>query len=95
MKGSLAVTSRSLYLSLDDSGALVHATSMEHAVIEIFSIPEEYPDEAAVQIAESVYKAGILETRKRAGTRGGPVRITWAALVEKGISAGVLEQIDG
>jgi hypothetical protein len=68
---------------------------MEHAIVEVLAIPEDYTDEAALQITETVHKAGILEGRARAGTRGGPVRITWAALVEKGIGAGVLEQVDG
>jgi hypothetical protein len=65
---------------------------MEQAIVEVLSIPEEYSDEAALLIAETVHKAGILETRARVGSRGGPVRITWAALVEKGIAAGVLEE---
>lgn len=94
MKGSIAVT-RSLFFTADSSGSLGLAKSMEHAVFEVLAIPDDYPDEAALQIAESVHKAGILETRARTGTRVGPVRITWAALVEKGIAAGVLEQIDG
>jgi hypothetical protein len=86
---------RSLYFTADPSGALALATSMEHAIVEVLAVPDDYPDEAALQITETVHKAGILEVRARAGTRGGPVRITWAALVEKGIAAGVLEQVDG
>ena len=86
---------RSLYFTTDPAGALALATSMEHAIVEVLAVPEDYPDSAALQITESVHKAGILEVRARAGTRGGPVRITWAALIEKGIEAGVLEQVDG
>jgi hypothetical protein len=86
---------RSLYFTADPSGALALATSMEHAIVEVLAVPEDYPDETALQIAETVHKAGILEVRARTGTRGGPVRITWAALVEKGMAAGVLEQVDG
>ena len=86
---------RSLFFTADASGVLALATSMEHAIVEVLAVPEDYPDEAALQITETVHKAGILEVRARAGTRGGPVRITWAALVEKGIAAGVLEQVDG
>ena len=86
---------RSLYFTADPLGTLALATSMEHAIVEVLAIPEDYTDEAALQITETVHKAGILEGRARAGTRGGPVRITWAALVEKGIGAGVLEQVDG
>ena len=85
---------RSLYFTTDPAGSIVLATSMEHAIIEVLAIPEDYADEAAQQITESVHKAGILEVRARAGTRGGPVRITWAALVEKGIAAGILDLID-
>lgn len=86
---------RSLYFTTDPAGALALATTMEHAIVEVLAVPEDYPDSAALQITESVHKAGILEVRARAGTRGGPVRITWAALIEKGIDAGVLEQVDG
>ncbi len=86
---------RSLFFTTDDAGALALATSMEHAIIEVLAIPEDYADDAVQQITESVHKAGILDVRARVGTRGGPVRITWAALIEKGIAAGVLEQIDG
>ena len=86
---------RSLYFTTDPAGALALATTMEHAIVEVLAVPEDYPDLAALQITESVHKAGILEVRARAGTRGGPVRITWAALIEKGIDAGVLEQVDG
>ncbi len=86
---------RSLYFTADPSGVLTLATSMEHAIVEVLAVPDDYPDDAAVQITETVHKAGILDVRARAGTRGGPVRITWAALVEKGIAAGVLEQVDG
>lgn len=84
-----------MYFTADPSGALALATSMEHAIVEVLAVPEDYPDETALQIAETVHKAGILEVRARTGTRGGPVRITWAALVEKGMAAGVLEQVDG
>ena len=86
---------RSLYFTTDAAGALALATSMEHAIVEVLAVPEDYPDEAALQITETVHKAGILDVRARVGTRGGPVRITWAALVEKGIAAGILEQVDG
>ena len=86
---------RSLYFTTDPAGALALATTMEHAIVEVLAVPEDYPDTAALQITESVHKAGILEVRARAGTRGGPVRITWAALIEKGIDAGILEQVDG
>jgi hypothetical protein len=86
---------RSLYFALDSSATLSVATSMESAVVEVLSVPEDYTDEAALQIVDSVHKAGILELRARTGSRGGPTRITWAALIEKGISAGVLEQVDG
>ena len=85
---------RSLYFTTAANGGLGLATSMEHAVLEVLSIPDEYTDSSAQQIAESVLKSGVIESRARAGTRGGPIRITWAALVEKGIAVGVLEQED-
>jgi hypothetical protein len=91
----LSQLTRSLYFTTDPTGALALATTMEHAIVEVLAVPEDYPDAAALQITESVHKAGILEVRARTGTRGGPVRITWAALIEKGIAAGVLEQVDG
>jgi hypothetical protein len=93
VKGSNPVT-RSLYFTTLPDGGLGLATAMEHAVLEVLGVPEDYADATAQQITESVYKAGILETRARVGVRGGPIRITWAALVEKGIAAGVLEQQD-
>ena len=85
---------RSLFFTIDSTGSLGPATAMEHAIIEVLSVPDEYTDEAAAMITESVHRAGIIETRARTGSRGGPVRITWAALIEKGIAAGILEQID-
>ena len=86
---------RSLYFTIEPDGTLGLAKAMEQAAFEVLGIPEEYTDAAAQQITESVHKAGILVARARVGARGGPVRITWAALVEKGIAAGVLEQVDG
>ena len=91
----MSQVTRSLYFTTDPTGALALATSMEHAIVEVLAVPDDYPDSAALQITESVHKAGILEGRARTGTRGGPVRITWGALIEKGIAAGVLEQVDG
>jgi hypothetical protein len=93
MKGSHRVI-RSLYFTSEPDGTLGLASAMEHAVLEVIAVPDDYTDAMAQQIAESVHKAGILETRARAGARGGPIRITWAALVEKGMAAGVLEQED-
>ena len=79
-----------MYFSSEPDGNLGLASSMENAILEVQSVPEEYTDTMAQQIAESVYKAGIIEKRARVGARGGPIRITWAALVEKGIEAGIL-----
>ncbi len=83
-------STRSLYFAAGADGKLGLATTMEHAILEVQSVPADYSDSAAQQIADSVYKAGVLVKRARTGTRGGPIRITWAALVEKGIAAGVL-----
>ncbi len=85
---------RSLYFTTGADGSLVAATTMEHAVLEVLSVPDDYDDDAALQIAQSVFGSGVIESRARTGTRGGPVRITWAALVERGIDAGVLGQED-
>jgi hypothetical protein len=85
---------RSLFFTLENDAKLGLATAMEHAVLEVLTVPDEYTDSAAQEIAESVLKSGAIEGRARAGTRGGPIRITWAALVEKGIAVGVLAQED-
>lgn len=85
---------RSLCFSLESNSTLGRALTMESAVLEILSIPEDYADSAVKTIAEEVISAGAVETRKRIGAHGGPVRITWDALVEKGIAVGVLEEQD-
>ncbi len=71
---------------------LAKATTMGHAVLEVLSVPDDYTDDSALQIAGIVIKSGVIENRARTGTRGGPVRITWEALVERGIAADVLEE---
>ena len=93
MKGSTPLT-RSMYFSAEPDGSLGQASSMEHAILEVQSVPEEYTDAMALQITDSVYKAGIIVKRARLGARGGPIRITWAALVEKGMEAGILANED-
>ena len=85
---------RSLFFTLENDAKLGLATAMEHAVLEVLTVPDEYSDAAAQAIAESVLNSGAIESRARSGTRGGPIRITWAALVEKGIAVGVLAQED-
>ncbi len=87
-------STRSLYFAADADGKLAPAATMAHAVLEVLLVPEEYATTSALQIVESVTKSGVIETRARAGTRGGPVRITWDAVVEKGIAVGVLGQED-
>lgn len=87
-------TTRSLYFTAGAEGRLAPATTMEHAVLEVLWVPNDYTETAALQIAESVLQSGVIESRARTGTRGGPVRITWEALVEKGIAAGALAQED-
>ncbi len=81
---------RTLFFSRAADGKLATASTMEHAVLEVLAVPEDYSDISARQIAESVLSSGAIENRARAGARGGPIRITWEALVEKGIAAGVL-----
>jgi hypothetical protein len=88
-------STRCLYFTAGPDGKLGLATTMEHAVLEVLSVPEDYTDESALQIAESVFLSGVIESRARVGTQGGPIRITWEALVERGIEAGVLGQEDG
>lgn len=83
---------RSLFFALEEGTNLGLATTMEHAVLEVLTVPDDYTDFAAREIAESVLRSGAIENRARLGSRGGPVRITWAALVEKGIAVGVLAQ---
>ena len=69
MKGSHRVI-RSLYFTSEPDGTLGLAAAMEHAVLEVIAVPDDYTDAMAQQIAESVHKAGILETRARTGARG-------------------------
>ena len=77
---------------MEVDGKLGAAATMESAVLEVLTVPEDYTNDSAQLIAESVLNSGAIENRARAGSRGGPIRITWAALVERGIAAGVLSQ---
>ena len=81
---------RSLCFTMGVDQELAKATTMGHAVLEVLSVPDDYTDASALQIAGIVIKSGAIENRARTGTRGGPVRITWEALVERGIAADVL-----
>jgi len=83
---------RSLFFAIETDGKLGTAPSMDNAVLEVLTIPDDYTDASARLIAESVLNSGAIENRARAGTRGGPIRITWEALLERGIAAGVLVQ---
>ncbi len=83
---------RSLCFTMGIDQELAKATTMGHAVLEVLSVPDDYTDDSALQIAGIVIKSGVIENRARTGTRGGPVRITWEALVERGIAADVLEE---
>ncbi len=86
---------RTLCFSIElDRKKLRLADTMESAVLEVLTVPEDYSDGAVQAIAESVFASGAIEGRARTGARGGPVRITWAALVEKGITNGLLEEQD-
>ena len=85
---------RSLVFSQEATGSLGRAAAMDSAVLEVLGIPDDYADDAVRAIAEQVYLSGAMEGRARAGIHGGPVRITWAALIEKGIALGVLEEQD-
>jgi len=85
---------RSLYFSIGVDRKLGLATAIENAVLEVLTVPDDYTDASAQQIAESVLNSGVIENPPWAGARGGSIRITWAALIEKGIAAGVLAQED-
>lgn len=86
---------KSLYFLTDERGKLCLASNIiQHAIIEVLDIPEDYTDTEVLAITDTVRKAGILKVPRRSGVAGGPVRITWAALVEKGIAAGVLAEED-
>ena len=85
---------RSLFYTIGADGKLMAATSMEHAILEVLAVPDDHTDASALEITESVLKSGVIEDRARAGTRGGPIRITWDALVEKGVAADVLSLED-
>ena len=85
---------RSLCFGQESNGTLGRAAAMESAVLEVLGIPDDYTDDAVQTIAEQVFLSGAMEGRARAGAHGGPVRITWAALIEKGIALGVLEEQD-
>ena len=81
---------RSLLFALEEGSKLGLATAMEQAVLEVLTVPDDYTDSAVREIAESVLRSGAIEGRARVGTHGGPIRITWDALVERGIAIGVL-----
>ena len=89
--GEISTCMKSLYFLTDESGKLCLAsTIIQRAIIEVLDIPEDYTDTEVLAITDTVYKAGVLKAPGRSGVAGGPVRITWAALVEKGMAAGVL-----
>ena len=83
---------RFLYFTTDETGELCIASTLQRAIIEVRDIPDDYTSAEALAITDMVHKAGILEAPDRGGVAGGPVRITWAALVEKGMAAGVLAE---
>ena len=86
---------RSLLFRIEVDGRLGAATAMENAVLEVLTIPDDYTNDSAQLIAESVLNSGAIVNRTRVGSRGGPIRITWEALLERGLAAGVLTQEDG
>ncbi len=79
---------------MESNKSLGPAATMESAILEVLAVPDDYSDAAVKTIAETVLSSGAIKSRTRTGIHGGPVRITWAALVEKGIAAGVLEEKD-
>jgi hypothetical protein len=87
-----AAMTRSLYFAVQADGRLGVPATMEQAALEVLSVPEDHTGASVLEIAESVVKSGAIALRARAGTRGGPIRISWAALIEKGLAAGVLEE---
>ena len=83
---------RSLFFCIQIDGKLGAATTMENAVLEVLTVPDDYTNDSAQMIAESVLNSGAIVNRARVGSRGGPIRITWEALLERGLAAGVLTQ---
>jgi hypothetical protein len=83
---------RFLYFATDETGQLCVASPVQRAIIEVLDIPEDYTDAEALAIIDTVHKARILEPPDHGGAAGGPIRITWAALIERGIGAGVLAE---
>ncbi len=81
---------RSLLLRADGTGAYIASAGQSHQ-FEVLGIPEDYTDSEALAIVEAVCAAGMLAPPADAGK---PIRITWSALIEKGIAWGVLAEQD-
>jgi hypothetical protein len=80
---------RSLLFATDPTGTLRVVSPGRTPLFEVLAVPGEYSDEEALAIACAVHAAGCLQGLPGAGR---PVRITWRALIEKGIACGVLEE---
>ena len=92
LSGEISTCMRFLYFTTDETGELCISSTMQSTIIEVLDIPEDYTDVEALAITATVHKACILKASDRGGAAGGPVRITWAALVEKGMATGVLAE---
>jgi len=82
----------SLRFTNDSTGNLGLASEVQRAILEVFDVPDEYDSAEVTAIAAAVYEAGIFDIPRETSPRS--LRITWAALVEKGIAAGVLAEQD-
>ncbi len=81
---------RSLLLRADATGISIVSGGQGHH-FEVLGIPADYTDSEALAIVEAVRAAGVLPAPPG---RGKAIRITWKAIVEKGIASGVLAEQD-
>lgn len=82
---------RSLLFAADAMGALRVASAGQSPLLEVLAIPSDYADADALAIIEAVRSAGVLQMPPGATK---PFRITWSAIVERGIASGILAEQD-
>jgi len=76
----------------DTKGILCSVSGTQPAILEVLDVPDDYASAEVSAIVVAVYEAGILSTPSDESLR--TLRITWAALVEKGIASGILTEED-
>jgi len=82
---------RSLLFAVDAMGGLRIASAGQAPLLEVLAIPSDYADAEALAIIDAVRSEGILQMPPGATK---PIRITWSAIVERGIASGVLAEQD-